>query len=296
MTLPDPSRKPGDRPMVAIAIMLCAVACFAGQDTISKYLSAGYPAVEVAWFRYTFSVVAIALVLPWLQPATAIRSQRPKLQVVRGVLLYSSTVLFVIAVYYVPLTTATAIGFISPLFLTALSIPFLGEKVGPRRWAAIGVGFIGVLIVVRPGFSGFQWSFLIPIVMAALYAVYQVLTRIIGGVDRPITSLLYPTVIGATLGALPMPFIWVTPTLFDFSMMVLMGIGGTLSHLCLVYAFAMAKASTLAPYAYTQLIWVTALGYVFFGDVPDAPTLLGAAVIVASGLYVFYRERRVKGL
>ncbi len=266
MTLPDPSRKPGDRPMVAIAIMLCAVACFAGQDTISKYLSAGYPAVEVAWFRYTFSVVAIALVLPWLQPATAVRSQRPKLQVVRGVLLYSSTVLFVIAVYYVPLTTATAIGFISPLFLTALSIPFLGEKVGPRRWAAIGVGFIGVLIVVRPGFSGFQWSFLIP------------------------------TVIGATLGALPMPFIWVTPTLFDFSMMVLMGIGGTLSHLCLVYAFAMAKASTLAPYAYTQLIWVTALGYVFFGDVPDAPTLLGAAVIVASGLYVFYRERRVKGL
>lgn len=296
MTLPDPSRKPGDRPMVAILIMLAAVALFAGQDTISKYLSSGYPAVEVAWFRYTFSIVAIAAVLPWLEPRTAIRSQRPKLQIMRGVLLYSSTVLFVIAVYYVPLTTATAIGFISPLFLTALSIPFLGERVGPRRWAAIGVGFIGVLIVVRPGFGGFQWSYLIPIVMAALYAVYQILTRMIGGVDRPITSLLYPTVIGTTLGALPMPFVWVTPTLFDFGMMVLMGIGGTLSHLCLVYAFAMAKASTLAPFAYTQLLWVTILGYAFFGDIPDGPTLLGASVIVASGLYVLHRERRVKGL
>ena len=296
MTAPDPSRKTGDRPMAAILVMCCAVASFAIQDAISKHLSAGYPAVEVAWFRYTFGVVAIAAVLPWLEPRTALVSRRPLHQVVRGVLLYASTVLFVVAIYWMPLATATAIGFVSPLFLTALSIPFLGERVGPRRWAAIGVGFLGVLIVVRPGFGEFQWSFLIPIVMAPLYATYQVLTRIIGGVDRPITSLLYPTVIGATLGALPMPFVWVTPQPFDFFLMVMMGIGGTLSHLCLIYAFSMAKATTLAPFAYTQLLWVTALGYVFFGDIPDGPTLAGAAVIVGSGLYVLHRERRLKGL
>jgi drug/metabolite transporter (DMT)-like permease len=282
--------------MAGIAIMLGAVALFAIQDTISKHLSAGYPAVEVAWFRYTFGFAAILLALPWLEPKTAVVSRRPGLQVLRGVLLYSSTVLFVVAIYWMPLATATAIGFISPLFLTALSIPLLGERVGPRRWAAIGVGFLGVLIVVRPGFSDFQWSFLIPIVMAALYAIYQVLTRMIGAVDRPVTSLLYPTVVGAVIGGLPMPFIWVTPTPFDGFLMVLMGIGGSLSHLCLVLAFARAPATLLAPFGYVQLVWVTILGYVFFGDIPDAPTLLGAAVIVGSGLYVFHRQRRLKSL
>lgn len=296
MTAPDPSRKTGDRPMAAILVMCCAVASFAIQDAISKHLSAGYPAVEVAWFRYTFGVVAIAAVLPWLEPRTALVSRRPLHQVVRGVLLYASTVLFVVAIYWMPLATATAIGFVSPLFLTALSIPFLGEKVGPRRWAAIGVGFVGVLIVVRPGFGGFHWAFLVPILMAAFYAAYQVLTRKIAGADRPITSLLYPTVIGALLGSLPMPFIWVTPTLDDGLLMVLLGICGSISHLCLVYAFKMAKATTLAPFAYTQLVWVSILGYVFFGDVPDGPTLIGGAVIVASGLYILHRERLVKGL
>jgi drug/metabolite transporter (DMT)-like permease len=292
----EPLRPSGDRPTAGIAIMMGAVALFAIQDTISKHLSAGYPAVEVAWFRYVSGFLVILAALPWLGGRTAFVSRRPGLQLLRGAMLYSSTVLFVAAIYYIPLPTATAIGFISPLFLTALSIPFLGEKVGPRRWAAIVVGFAGVLIVVRPGFGTFQWALLIPIVMAALYAVYQVATRLIRDDDRPITSLLWPTVVGCVLGFLPVPFVWVSPGFWDGMLMVMLGLCGSASHLCLVLAFARAPATTLAPFAYTQLIWVTILSYVFFGEIPDLPTLLGAAVIVASGLYVFYRERRVKGL
>jgi drug/metabolite transporter (DMT)-like permease len=205
-------------------------------------------------------------------------------------------VLFVVAIYYIPLPTATAIGFVSPLFVTALSIPLLGEKVGPRRWAAILVGFLGVLVVIRPGFGEFQWPLLIPIVMAVAYACYQVATRLIRDADRPITSLLYPTVTGCVVGAAPIPFIWVKPDHFDGMLMVLLGFCGTASHFCLVRAFALAPATTLAPFAYTQLLWVTILSYVFFADIPDLPTLAGAAVIVGSGLYVFYRERRLKSL
>jgi drug/metabolite transporter (DMT)-like permease len=296
MTAADPSRIQGDRPTAGIAIMLGAVALFAIQDTISKHLSAGYPAVEVAWFRYVSGFIVILAALPWLEPRTAFISRRPGAQILRGVMLYSSTVLFVAAIYYIPLSTATAIGFVSPLFVTALSIPFLGETVGPRRWAAIFVGFLGVLIVVRPGFGDFQWALVIPIVMAALYAVYQVTTRLIRDADRPITSLLYPTIVGCFLGFLPVPFVWVTPTPFDAVLLTLLGFCGSASHLCLVRAFALAPASTLAPFGYVQLLWVTLLSYGFFGDIPDLPTLIGAAVIVGSGLYVFYRERRVKGL
>ena len=172
-----------------------------------------------------------------------------------------------------------------------LAARLLGERVGPRRWAAIGVGFIGVLIVVRPGFGGFQWSFLIPIVMAALYAVYQILTRMIGGVDRPITSLLYPTVIGTTLGALPMPFVWVTPTWQDIGIGLLVGLASTMGQWVVVLAYRYADASVLAPFTYSQLIWATAGGRAVFGALPDRWTLAGAGLIIASGLYTAHRER-----
>ena len=211
----DAARAPGDRPARGIAFILAAVGLFAVQDTVSKHLSTGYPAVEVAWFRYASGFVVLLLALPWLDPGTALRSRRPGFQLLRGALLYTSTVLFVVAVYYIPLSTATAIGFVSPLFVTALSIPFLGEKVGPRRWAAIGIGFLGVLIVIRPGFGDFRWPFLVPVAMAVTYSFYQVATRLIRDADRPVTSLLYPTAVGTLVGFLPVPFVWVRPVFED---------------------------------------------------------------------------------
>lgn len=301
MTAPDSSHPAGDRPAAdrpawGIVMMLAAVALFAVQDTLAKQLSGGYPAVEVAWARYVTSLVCILACLPWLGGRAALTSRRPGLQLGRGVLLYGATLLFVMSVTYLPLTTATAIGFVSPLFLTALSIPILGERVGPRRWAAIAVGFLGVVILIRPGFEAFQWALLLPVPMALSNAFYQAATRLIRGADRPITSLLYPTVVASVLGFLPVPFLWVAPAPADLLLMVSMGVVASFSHLCLIRAFALAPATTLAPFAYTQLVWVAVFGYVSFGDVPDLPTVVGAAVIVASGLYVFHRERRAKGL
>jgi drug/metabolite transporter (DMT)-like permease len=296
MTSSDSSRTLGDRPTRGIALMMVAVALFAVQDTLAKHLSGGYPAVQIAWARYVFSLIFILALLPWLGPRTALVTRRPVLQVMRGVLLYASTLIFIVAVSHIPLATATAIGFVSPLFLTALSIPFLGEKVGPRRWAAIAVGFLGVLIVIRPGFAEFRPALLLPVLMAGFYAAYQVATRMVRGADRPITSLFYATLAGTVLGSLPVPFVWLTPTLPDGLLMVAMGVGGSLSHLCLIRAFSLAPATTLAPFTYVQLLWVSIFGYFLFGDIPDLPTLLGAAVIAASGLYVFHRERRLKSL
>lgn len=296
MTAADPPRPAGDRPTRGIAVMLVAVSLFAVQDTVAKQLTSGYPAVEIAWVRYFFSLVFVLLALPWFGRGTVLVSRRPGLQLLRGVLLYSSTLLFVIAVTYIPLATATAIGFISPLLLTALSIPLLGETVGPRRWAAIAVGFLGVLVIIRPGFGGFAWALLLPVAMASFNAVYQAVTRLVRGADPPVTALLYPTAVGCALGFLPVPFVWVTPGAGDAALMGVMGLCGALSHFCLIRAFAMAPATTLAPFAYSQLIWVALFGYAVFGDLPDLPTLIGAAVIASSGLYVFHRERRVKGL
>jgi drug/metabolite transporter (DMT)-like permease len=285
-----------DRPMTGIALMLCAVATFAVQDTCAKYLAGAYPAVQVAWARYAISLVLILAALPWLGARSALVSRRPGLQLLRGVMLYTSTLLFVLAVGYIPLATATAIGFVSPLLLTALSIPFLGETVGPRRWIAIGVGFLGVLIIVRPGQGDWHWALLLPVAMASFNAFYQVATRLLRGVDRPITALLYPTFVGAVIGLAPVPFVWVTPGAVDLAVMASMGFCGAISHFLMIRAFALAPATTLAPFAYTQLIWVAVLGYAVFGDLPEAATLLGAAVIAASGLYIFQRERREKGI
>lgn len=292
----DPPRAAGDRPTRGIAVMLVAVSLFAVQDTAAKQLSGAYPAVEVAWARYFFSLVFVLLALPWSGRRAVLVSLRPGLQLLRGVFLYTSTLLFVLAVSHMPLATATAIGFVSPLLLTALSIPLLGETVGPRRWAAIAVGFLGVLVIIRPGFGGFDWALLLPVAMASFNAVYQAVTRLVRGADPPLTALLYPTAVGCVLGFLPVPFVWVTPAPADAALMVLMGLCGALSHFCLIRAFALAPATTLAPFAYSQLVWVALFGYGVFGDVPDAATLLGAAVIAASGLYVFHRERRAKGL
>lgn len=296
MTPADPLRPAGDRPTRGIAVMLVAVSLFAVQDTVAKQLTGAYPAVEIAWTRYFFSLVFVLLALPWLGRKAPLVSRRPGLQLLRGVFLYTSTLFFVLAVSHMPLATATAIGFIAPLLLTALSIPLLGETVGPRRWAAIAVGFLGMLIIIRPGFGAFDWALLLPVAMACFNAVYQAVTRLVRGADPPFTALLYPTAVGCVLGFLPVPFVWVTPSPGDALLMALMGLCGALSHFCLIRAFAMAPATTLAPFAYSQLVWVALFGYSVFGDIPDLATLLGAAVIAASGLYVFHRERRVKGL
>jgi drug/metabolite transporter (DMT)-like permease len=199
---------------------------------------------------------------------------------------------FVLALTFLPLPTAISIGFISPLMVTALSIPLLGERVGIRRWSAVIVGFLGVLLVIRPGMAGFHPAMLIPLLSSLCWATALILTRKMVG-ERTETTFFYGSFVGFAIGTMTLPFIWVTPDLTELGLMLAMGLASALSHFTLIRAFVHAEAGLLAPFQYAQLVWATALGLLLWGDWPDGWAWLGTAIIVASGLYIWSRERKL---
>jgi drug/metabolite transporter (DMT)-like permease len=277
-----------------ILLMLLTMVFFVAADAIAKYLTRSYPVIEVTWGRFVFH---LALLLPFFvgrRNLTVFRTSRLRLQLTRSLLQIGSTVLYFSAIALLPLATATVIAFAQPLLLTVFSVPLLGEKVGPRRWSAVLIGFVGVLIIVRPGGGAAlgvsHWAMLLPLATAAVSAFYQIATRLVASHDPVETSLFFTAVSGALVASAAMPFVWQTPDLAGWSLMLATGVLAGAGHYCIINAFKRAPASVLAPFSFTQLIWATALGYLIFGDLPDGATLLGALVIVGSGLYVFYRE------
>jgi drug/metabolite transporter (DMT)-like permease len=277
-----------------ILLMLLTMVFFVAADAIAKYLTRSYPVIEVTWGRFVFH---LALLLPFFvgrRNLTVFRTNRLRLQLARSLLQIGSTVLYFSAIALLPLATATVIAFAQPLLLTVFSVPLLGEKVGLRRWSAVLIGFVGVLIIVRPGGGAAlgvsHWAMLLPLATAAVSAFYQIATRLVASHDRVETSLFFTAVSGAIVASMAVPFVWKTPDLQGWSLMLATGVLAGAGHYCIINAFKRAPASVLAPFSFTQLIWATALGYLIFGDLPDGATLLGALVIVGSGLYVFYRE------
>ena len=192
---------------------------------------------------------------------------------------------------YLPIAEATATSFAAPLFITALSIPLLGEKVGPRRWAATFVGLLGVLIVVRPGTDAFQPASILPLVAALTWASAVVVTRRTSAGDTALTTLAYSAIIGVVVLTALLPIVWAPPDWRTLAFGTLIGCAATAGHWLIVIAFRFGDASVLAPFTYTQLVWSTTLGAILFGAAPDVWTLLGASVIVASGLYTAHREQ-----
>lgn len=279
-----------DDPTGGIVLMLLSVTLFSCSDATAKYLSSELPGFEVVWLRY---IVFVFMLLPSMlrRGGGALRSSRPGLQLLRGLLMLGSSMLFITCLPLLPLADATAIGFVSPLFITALSIPVLGEKVGLRRWAAILVGLVGVLLVIRPGTSSFQPAAILPILSAFTWAGAIILTRKMSGADGTTTTLLYTAVSALCVVSLIVPFYWVTPSLRQIGLGLVYGGFASGGQWMVVLAYHRAGASVLAPLIYAQLVWATALGYLVFHTVPDAWTLAGAAVIVASGLYTAHRER-----
>jgi drug/metabolite transporter (DMT)-like permease len=275
------------RSLVAILLMLGTMALFVTTDTCAKIALRSYPASEVVWVRFVFHLPVVLLALA---RGADLRTRRPGLQLLRSMFQVASTAFFFLAIQWLPLPTAFAIILVQPLLLTALSVPFLGERVGPRRWTAVALGFIGALIVVRPG-PTMDWSAILALGTAFSSAGYQIVTRRVAAIDSPAASLFYTAAFGAAVASAIVPFEWRTPPLADWPFLVAIGLMAGLGHLLLIEAFARAPASILAPFTYSQLVWATLLGFLVFGDVPDAPTLIGATIIVGSGLYVFYRER-----
>jgi drug/metabolite transporter (DMT)-like permease len=271
-----------------ILLMLLTMCLFVAADATAKVLTRSYPVIEVTWGRFLFHV---ALLLPVLltRGGAVFRTSRLRLQLTRTTLQIGSTVIYFAALKLLPLATAATIAFAQPLLVTVLSVPVLGEKVGPRRWVAVIVGFIGVLIVIRP--TGIvQWAALLPLATAACSACYAIATRLVARVDPVQVSLFYTAAGGLALASLAVPFVWQTPDLQGWLLMAMTGMLAGSGHYCIIHAFQRAPAAMLAPFTYTQLLWATGLGYLLFGDLPDRWTVTGGLVIVGSGLYVFYRE------
>src|SRR2546421_4124994 len=282
--------------LTGIALMCGAVACFALLDTTAKYLNLYMSALQVAWARYTGAFLFPFIVSnPWTRPGLT-RTNRPVLQLARSVLLLGSTLCNFAALRYLQLDEAIALIFSTPFFIAALSGPMLGEWVRWRRWSAIAVGFLGVVVVARPGAASFHPAALLSLSAALCYALYSISTRILARTDFNETTLFYSNLVGA-LALLPVvPFVWTTPTgPLIIALMVVSGAIGSFGHYLLIAAHRLAPAAVLSPFIYTELLLVTITGFLVFGDVPNRWTIAGAAIVVASGLYILHRERVTHG-
>ena len=289
---PVPGNKPAaparaDRPFRGIALILASTVFLGTSDVTSKYLSATLPSVEIAWIRF----LVFALIMLPGSPLYALPTGRPGLQAMRGTALLLSSLFFISGLRFLPIAEASATGFVSPLFVTALSIVFLGESVGVRRWLATAVGLIGVMIILRPGSSAFHPAAFFPIVSALAWACTLIMTRMLSGRERVITTMTYSSIAGVCILSALVPFVWVTPSWHDILFGLLVGVASTAGQWIVVLAFRYAGASVLAPFSYSQLLWVSILGFLIFGEVPDVWTVVGAAFIVAGGLYTAHRER-----
>jgi len=297
--LPPPEPKPAarraparaDRPFKGIALILLSTTFLGVSDVTAKYLSASLPSIEIAWLRFlVFALIMVPAMVPG-SPLFAMRTSRVGLQLMRGAALLGSSLFFITGLRYLPIAEASATGFVAPLFVTALSIFFLSEKVGVRRWLATATGLLGVLIILRPGTGAFHAAAFFPLVSALAWAATLIMTRMMSGREHAITIMTYSSIAGVAILSVLVPFVWVVPSWQAIMFGVLIGVASTAGQWIVVLAFRYADASLLAPFSYTQLVWVSTLGFLIFGEVPDVWTVVGAAFIVASGLYTAHRER-----
>ncbi|MGF7158952.1 drug/metabolite transporter (DMT)-like permease [Rhodoligotrophos appendicifer] len=277
-----------------ILYMVIAFTMFSGLDASAKYLSANYPTIQIVFARYSVAFVYAVGYLFLTRTISHARARNLKLQVIRGMLLLGSTALNFLALRYLQLAETASISFSNPLWVCALSVPLLGEHVGPRRWMAVIVGFIGVLIIVRPGLSGFQPAALISVIAALLTALYQLATRKIAEYDSAETTLFYTAAVGTAVLIPVMPSVWVAPDTQGWMLMLLVGGIGGVGHQLLIHAHRLAPAPVLAPFSYSQIVFMVVFGYFIFNDVPDRWTIAGGLIVIGSGLYLFYRERQIK--
>ncbi|WP_137124442.1 DMT family transporter [Roseomonas sp. HF4] len=278
---------------LGIFFMCAATTCFPIMNGIVQVLSRDYPSEQIIWARTAgHLLIVLALVIP-RYGIVILATRRPVTQVARSLLLLASTTLFFFAVKDVPLAKAASISFMAPFFVTLLAFPLLGEKADARRLAAVCVGFLGVLVVIRPGSEVFQTASLLIVGSAFCYAVYQVYTRKVAGIDRPETSVMYSALIGTVVMSCVVPFVWTAPgNLRDILLHMALGCLGAAGHWCVAKAMTYGQASVISPFQYWQMIGSVAVGYVITGLFPDAFTWLGAGIIIAAGVSMAVLESR----
>jgi drug/metabolite transporter (DMT)-like permease len=292
MTVALPTPNPYMR---GIAAMIGSMGALSALDATAKWLTAGYPVTEVAFFRSVFAMLPIALLL-WREGGVgSLRTRRWGAHVLRAAIGVVTACLFFIAVWKMPLADATAIAFTGTLFVTALSALLLREQVGPRRWAAVGVGFLGAMVIVRPGLGVFEEGALYALGAAFCYALVALSTRWMTRTESTAALAFYYALFGGLISLVGLPFGWIMPTWGDLGLFVLLGLFGGTGSLLLAEAFRHAPVAVVVPFEYSALLWATLYGFVIWGEFPDGLTLAGSAILIASGLYVMHRERLARG-
>jgi drug/metabolite transporter (DMT)-like permease len=279
--------------LLAIALMCVTMVCFTGQDTCAKWLTASLPIVQIVWARYVGAAVVALLASRSLTRPALLRSKRPRLQLLRSVLLFVATTANVFAVRQLQLSETATISFLTPVFVALLAGPMLGERVSAERMIAIALGFLGVVIATRPGTGAFQPIVLLAVAGVVANSLYVLATRKLAGADTPQTTLAWTQVAGLVFLTPILPWVWEQPgSVVVWAVMAVMGVFGAASHGMLIVAHRYAPAPTLTPFTYTQLIWMIISGVVVFGQWPAPSTLVGAALVVACGAYLAVKERR----
>lgn len=280
--------------MKAIILNLSAWVMLPIMDGFAKYLSSTLPVLQITWSRYFFTIVITLPIMLFFFRKNLTWTEQPKLQLIRGLLLFCANILFFYSISIISLAKALTLAFIAPLIVTALSPFLLGEKVGYKRWAAVITGFIGSLIVIRPGFVELNSASIAALGTGVLYGFYLIITRKLHDSDNPLLTLLLTGIVGAVLGSLIMPTVWVSPTITEWYMMFAIGFFASLGHLFIILSLRYADASKLAPFGYFEIVTSIIIGYYFFNHFPDSWTFLGLFIIISSGIYIFRREHKIR--
>ena len=276
--------------MKAIILNLSAWIMLPIMDGFAKYLSSTIPVLQITWSRYFFTVIIVLPVMLVFFRKNFKWTEQPKLQLIRGLLLFCANILFFYSISVISLAKALTLAFIAPLIVTILSPILLNENVGFRRWAAVITGFIGSLIVLRPGFVDINLASVAALGTGFLYGIYLIVTRKLHNSDHPLLTLLITGIVGAIIGSIIMPTVWVQPTLTEWYMMFAIGFFASVGHLLLILSLRYADATKLAPFGYFEIITNIIIGYYFFNHFPDNWTFFGLFVIISSGIYIFRRE------
>jgi drug/metabolite transporter (DMT)-like permease len=280
--------------MKAITFSLLGWMMLPVMDGFAKYLSADLPVLQITWARYFFTVVFTFPVMFFFYNKQLVWSDKPKLQILRGLILLCANICFFYAISIIPLAKALTLAFVAPLIVTAFSPMLLGEKVGVRRWTAVIIGFVGSLVVIRPGFLEINLASLAALGTGVMYGFYLIITRKLSTSDNPLLTLLLTGLVGLVAVSGIIPFIWVNPSISQWSMMAGIGVFACIGHLFLILSLKYADASKLAPLGYTEIIPNVIIGFYFFDNFPDNWTFLGLTIIVISGIYISRREASIK--
>lgn len=274
--------------------MLTGMFTFSAVDTTAKFLTDSFHPVQIIWFRQLGLLIGVIAIMLY-KGTSILKTAQPKLQLCRGTLAICSALLFVFAVKYAPLADVVAATFVAPFFLTILGAMILGERVGIHRWSAVCIGFVGALIIIRPGLGAIHPAVILAVIAAFFYAVRQIIGRLLSDTDATITTIAYTAVVGSLIITLPLPLVWQSPeSAFQIALLVIMAVLAAFGEVLVIKALEVAEAAVVAPMHYTLIIWGTLYGYFVFNQLPDRWTWLGTAIIVIAGLYTLQRERRLK--